>query len=155
MPEVLESRRLEAVRRVEVEDVPGEYLEALVGHIEARELVVRYTKACSEEASPQQVSAVCATMAANSRLETLSMSGVDFTPVEVDTLARMVLPLKELELRRALLTPRQAEAVMAALDSSSRLKVLRIGGNILNLSSVDPGLLVGKLQTYIRYNEHY
>ena len=47
MPEVLDSRRLQAVRRVEVTEVSEELLQAVVRHPGLREMVVQYTSLSS------------------------------------------------------------------------------------------------------------
>jgi len=63
-------------------------------------------------------------------------------------LAKAVTQLEEVQLSGTQLTPQQVEAIFAAIDKSSLLKVLKICGN--NLSSVNPVVMargVNKLET--------
>jgi len=165
MPEVLDSRRLQAVRRMEVRQVRNmseELLQAVVRHPGLREMAILYTDLSSvnphvpqllaqavnqmEEANlyisqltPQQVTAICTAMAEGSKLKTLNLSCTNLSSVDADILARAVTRLEEVWLGCNELTPHQVEAIFAALSTSSQLKTLDLGGN--NLSAVDAKIL--------------
>merc|ERR1712129_146502 len=74
--------------------------------------------------------------------------GTNLSPVDANILAQAVTQLEEVGLGWTALTPQQVEAIFAALETSSKTKILRIGVN--NLSSVDPDVLArvtNKLET--------
>ena len=96
----------------------------------------------------QQVEAIFAALHTSSQLKILRIQDNDLSSVDASILAQAVTQLEEVELGDTHLTPQQVEAIFAALETSSQLKILRIGDN--NLSSVDPDVLargVNKLET--------
>jgi len=168
MPEVLDSRRLQAVRTLEVREVSEELLQAVVRHpgLKVMVVVMAYFSSVDPELlaqavtqleevmlwysylTPQQVTAICTAMTGNSQLKTLHLSDINLSTVDAGILAQVVTQLEEVGLWATDLTPQQVEAIFAALDTSCQLKILRIGGS--NLSSVDPDVLArvaNKLET--------
>jgi len=172
MPEVLGSSRLQAVRRMvvsEVREVSEELLQAVVRHPGLKVMEVGFDSSLSsvdpellaqavtqlEEVvlannhlTTQQVTAICTTMAGNSQLKTLNLSHTDLSSVDANILANAFTQLEKLSLWKNDVSHQQAQAVFAALDSSSHMKILWIIED--NLSSVDPDVLarvVNKLVT--------
>jgi len=169
IPEVLDSSRLQAVRRVGVAQVSEELLQAVVRHPGLRVMQVQYSNLSSvdhlsgllaqavtkmEEAvlltytTPQQVTAICNAMTGSYRLKTLDLSYNDLSSVDANILAQAVTKLEEVGLRETKMTHKQKKAIFAALDTTSHLKILRIGDT--SLSCVDPDVLArvaNKLET--------
>merc|ERR1719509_190870 len=169
MPEVLDSRRLQAVSRMEMEEGSEELLQAVVRHPGLKVMVVQWNTNLSSvdpellaqavtqleevelvdtDLTPQQVTAICTAMSGNSMLKALDLSDNNLSLVDATILAQAVTQLEEVWLWSTSLTLQQVEAICAALDTSSYLKILRIGGS--NLSPVDPDVLargVNKLET--------
>jgi len=181
MPEVLQlsaaldSRRLQAVRRVEAHMVARywetekseELIQVVVRHTGLKEMEIDSTdlssvdpellaqavtqleevKLVSTNLTPQQVTAICRAMTGNSQLKTLHIFHNDISSVDADILAQAVAQLEVLWLMGTILTPQQAKAIFAALDTSSQMKELKTHSN---LSSVDPDVLArvaNKLET--------
>jgi len=168
--EVLDSRRLQAVRRMEVRgvrEVSEELLQTVVRHPGLKEMRVKSNLSAVDpellaqavtqldevvlentRLTPQQVTAICTAITGNSQLKTLDLWGNNLSSADAGILAQAVTQLEKVELGYTRLTPQQVEAIFAALDTSSQMKILRIRSN--NLSSVDPDVLargVNKLET--------
>jgi len=119
LPEVLGSRRLQAVRRVEVWEVSEELLQVVVSHPGLKEMwVLQQTNLSSVD--PELLAQ------AVTQLEEVKLSCPRLTP-------------QLRELRRTRLTPQQVTAICTAMTGNSQLKKLELPGN--NLSSVDADLL--------------
>ena len=165
MGEVLRSRRLQAVRRMEVREMSKKLLQGVVRHPGLQEMVILYTNLSSvahgeglellaqavtrmekvvlgyNPVTPEQVAAICTAITPNSRLKRLCLCNnlSSLRSVDATILAQGLTQLEEVELRGVQLATQQLEAVFAALDASSRLKILRIYRT--DLSSVDPDVL--------------
>merc|ERR1719319_437600 len=158
--EFLDSRRLQAVRRIEVREeveVSEELLQAVVRHPGLKEMRVQSTDLSAvdpellaqavtqlEEVvhtrlTPQQVTAICTAMTGNSPLKALGLTDNNLSSVHPELLAQAVTQLEEVDLVNTDLTPQQVKAIFAALDTSCKMKILKIQNN--NLSSVDPDVL--------------
>merc|ERR1719319_738619 len=158
--EFLDSRRLHAVRRIEVREemeVSEELLQAVVRRPGLKEMRVQSTDLSAvdpellaqavtqlEEVvhtrlTPQQVTAICTAMTGNSPLKALGLTDNNLSSVDANILAQAVTQLEEVDLVNTDLTPQQVEAIFAALDTSCKMKILKIQNN--NLSSVDPDVL--------------
>ena len=128
--------------------VPQQLAEALA-RVEKVELV-------HNPLTPHQLTAICTTVTSSSRLKTLHFymysteheyyrDFFDLSSVNEDILAQGVTQLEEVVLS-AQLTTQQVEAIFAAIDTSSPLKILRLFPYPLLCStpvlcSVDPGVL--------------
>jgi len=167
MAEVLNSRRLQAVRRMEVREVSKELLQAVVRHPGLKVMGIRAIHSSVDPEllaqavtqlegvdvvgttlTPQQVTAICTAMTGNSQLKTLDLSGNNLSSVDADILAQAVAQLEEVGLRNTYLSLQKLETIFAAIDTSSQIKVLRIGVN--NLFDMDPEMLarvLNKLET--------
>jgi len=158
--EFLDSRRLQAVRRIEVREemeVSEELLQTLVRRPGLKEMRVQSTDLSAvdpellaqavtqlEEVvhtrlTPQQVTAICTAMTGNSRLKTLYLLKNNLSSVDAGLLAQAVTQIEEVELGGTDLTPQQVNAICSAMTGNSQLKTLNLFKN--NLSSVDAGLL--------------
>ena len=175
MPEALSSRRLQAVRRMEVREMSKKLVQAVVRHPGLEEMVIEYTNLSSvahgeglellaqavtqmekvvlgyNPVTPQQLTAICTAMKANSKLKTLHLYNnlSTLTSVDASILAQGVTQLEEVVFRGVQLTTQQLEAIFTALDTPSHLKILRLYQN--NLSSVDPDVLargINKLEIF-------
>jgi len=152
---------------VEVREVSEELLQAVVRHPGLKEMevwadlssvdpellaqaVTQLEEVWLQRTSltPQQVTAICTAMTGNSQLKTLDLSGNNLSSVDADILAQAVAQLEEVGLDYTRLCQQKMEAIFAALDTPSKMKVLRIGNN--NLFDMDPEILarvVNKLET--------
>jgi len=175
--EMMDSRRLQAMRRMEVSSgVSDELLQAVVNHPGLKEIQIGWIPTFSSvnphlfgqalaqleevqlfgaNVSVQQVAAICTAMSGNSNLKKLNLSNnllnwdqSEMPIVDANILAQAVSKLEEVGLQYTTMNLQQVEAIFAALNTSSHLKVLDITGN--DLSSVDPDVLarvVSKLET--------
>jgi len=164
MSEVLDSRRLQAVRRVEVREVSEELLQAVVRHPGLKEMVVvnsnlslvdpeLLAQAVTQleevgfgdtwlgytQSTPQQVTAICTAIRGNSQLKRLKLWDNKLSSVNSDILAQAVTQLEEVVLRDTHLTTQQVTTICTAMTGNSKLKKLNLSQN--NLSSVDANIL--------------
>ena len=86
-----------------------------------------------------QVCAIFAVIATGSKLRNLNIGHNNLSAVTPATLAKAVAGLDEVTMFVTYLTNDQMEAIFGAIDKTSRLRKLNIGGN--NLSCLEPGLL--------------
>ena len=87
-------------------------------------------------------------MTGSYRLKMLDLSYNDLSSVDANILAQAVTKLEELGLEETKMTRKQKKAIFAALDTTSHMKILRIGDT--SLSCVDPDVLArvaNKLET--------
>jgi len=158
MPEVLASRRLRALRRIEVWEVSEELLQAVIKHPELKvmeldadlsslypELLAQVVTQLEEvelsngQVTTQQADAICTAILGNSRLKRLELTNLDLSSVEAPIMAQAVTELEELSLCNTRLTSQQVVAIFSAIDSATKLRILKI--RHLNLSVVDADLV--------------
>ena len=102
---------------------------------------------------PPQVIAICTAMTTNSQLKVVNLAKNVLTSVDADLLGQAVNQLEEVDLYDTKLTTQQAEKVLEAVITNSKLKVLNMQNN--NLSLVDADILakaVNKLESVEMYN---
>jgi len=97
------------------------------------------TTVMGSDLTPLQATAIFTGMAESSKLKDFGVPANNFSSVDAGILARAVTKLERADLDCTLLTPRQVEAIFAALDTTSQLKSLHMC--IVSLSSVDPDVL--------------
>jgi len=166
MAEALGSRRLQGVRRLEVEDmagrsnveveleVPGELLQAVIRHPGLRELdlaanlamlepellaqaVTRLEEVGLGKLTSQQVSAICTAVTPNSQLRVLGLSCDNLSIVDAELLAQAVTHLEEVDIDQ--LTPQKVTAICTAITDNSQLKSWNL--SYTDLSSIRTDLL--------------
>ena len=101
----------------------------------------------------QQIVAICMAMTTNSPLKILKLAKNEVNSVDDKLLAQAVNQLEEVDLYDTKLTTQQAEEILVAIITSSKLKVLNMQNN--KLSSVDPDIMakaVNKLDSVEMYN---
>ena len=92
-------------------------------------------------------------MTTNSPLKILKLAKNEVNSVDAKLLGQAVNQLEEVDLYDTKLTTQQAENILVAIITSSKLKVLNIQNN--KLSSVDPDIMakaVNKLDSVEMYN---
>ena len=160
MPEMLVSRRLQAVDTLEMTLVTEEVLQAVLLHRGLRtlyllnakllpidtKLVVRVVtkvevvRLYCTQLTTRQVEGVMKGITGNTGLRALEVLGTDLSMVEPQLLASALTTLERVNLSRTLLTQAQVEAVMEATkEDGSRLRELVMGGE--ELTTMDPLLL--------------
>jgi len=144
MPEVLASRRLQALRRIEVWEVSEELLQAVIKHPELKvmeldadlsslhpELLAQAVTQLEEvelsngQVTIQQAAAICTAILGNSRLKRLELTNLDLSSVEAPIMAQAVTELEELSLCNTRLTSQQAVSTFSAIDSATKLRILK------------------------------
>jgi len=154
--EMLVSRRLQAVRRIELEEVEvsSKLLGAVARHPGLQEMEVDADISTVDPellartvlqledvdfvlVTPQQVTTICTHMTGNSKLKNLGLSCEHLSSVDAEVLARAVTQLEEVYFDK--LTCHQVTAICTAMKDNSKLRKLNL--SYTNLSLVEPGLL--------------
>jgi len=147
IPEVLDSSRMEAVKKIDFWGVKMSHrlLRAVARHpglkemrvdgdlssvepellaravVQLEEVDLRYTRLTTN-----QVNTIFTSMTGNCKLKTLRVCGNDLSTVEADVLAQAVTKVEEVDMSNCGLTPQQVTALCRAMEGNSKLKKLRI-----------------------------
>ena len=122
MPERLDCRRLQGVRKLEVEAGWQNGACGVAWRVEVSEKLLQ-------------------AVAGHPGLRELDMSGTDLSRVEPELLASTLSKMEEVNLWYTELTPRQASIFCQVLKDNTHLKSLQLGD--VDLSRVEPELLAG------------
>jgi len=158
MPKLLTIRRIQAVRKLKMDEVEvsNELIEAIMENQGIKELecllwidlssvepkqltkaVIKLEKLYLDgtNLNSQQTQAIFMAMGDDSNLKKLHLWVIDLASVEPKQLAKAVIKLEELVLSITELNSQQSQAIFTAIGDDSNLKILSLRQN--NLSSVD------------------
>ena len=123
MPELLNSRRLQAVRSLKSLELTDSDLSSITANILSNMIIqIEVVKLKSTILSTQQVEAICtASNSINSKLKKLDLTGNNISAVNVRILAQT--KVKELELRNTELTAAQVEGIFDVLNTRSEMNM--------------------------------
>ena len=159
LKEILLSRRLMSMKKLELRVVSEELCEALARHPGVKDLDIagadltsvtnatlveiisklEIAKLCSSLLTKDQVLELFRAIERGLHLKRLVLWDVDLSSLDPHLFGRSVTQLEELDLRSTELTPEQGEAIFASLEKEFKLRKLWVGSN--NLSCVDAELM--------------
>ena len=159
LTEILLSRRLMSMKKLELRVVSEELCEALARHPGVKDLDIagadltsvtnatlveiisklETAKLCSSLLTKDQVLELFRAIERGLHLKRLVLWDVDLSSLDPHLFGRSVTQLEEVDLRSTELTPEQGEAIFASLEKEFKLRKLWVGSN--NLSCVDAELM--------------
>jgi len=169
MPEVVNFRRLQAVKTISMWEVSDELLQAVVGHpglkvmqvwntslstanpallawavAKMEDVIIADSQSDSDQwrytdLTPQQLTAIFTALSVSSNIKKLDLTGNDLSSVDAELLARPFTQLEVVDLENTQLTPQQVRAIFTAMTGNSKLRALFLKNN--DISSVDADIL--------------